>query len=74
MSIRKINKYTVIDRFSLSSTLFDQKDIIYIQELDSKAEESQIVFDENRAYVTDINSEIYVKLRQGFIEPVADDS
>ena len=74
MSIRRINKYTVIDRFNLSSTLFDQKDIIYIQEVGSKEEESQVVFDENRVYVTDINSEIYLKLRQGFIEPVTDGS
>ena len=69
MSIRKINKYVVNMRFSLSSKMFDEDDILFIQEVDSKEEETQIVFDSAREYVTEITAEIYLQLRKGFIEP-----
>lgn len=44
MSIRSINKYTVIKRFSLGKMLYDKLDTIYIQEHDSKNGEPQKVF------------------------------
>ena len=55
MSIRRINKYLVSIRFSLSSKMFDENDIIYIEEVDGKDEETQVVFDSKRLYVADID-------------------
>ncbi|AEM70672.1 hypothetical protein Murru_1632 [Allomuricauda ruestringensis DSM 13258] len=67
MSIRSINKYTVIKRFSLGKMLYDKLDTIYIQEHDSKNGEPQKVFNGKKEYVMDISSGIYLSLCKGFI-------
>lgn len=72
MPIRSINKYSVIKRFSLGKRMYDQLEIIYIQEHDALHEEPQKVFDSQKEYVTDISADIYKCLRKGFIVPSGD--
>ncbi|MCR9226713.1 MAG: hypothetical protein NXH90_04735 [Flavobacteriaceae bacterium] len=67
MSIRSINKYTVIKRFSLGKVLYDKLDTIYVQEHDPVNKEPQKVFNGEKEYVTDISSDVYLSLRKGFI-------
>ncbi len=69
MSIRKINKYKVSTRFSLASRMFDEKDVVYIQEIDLETEATQIVFDKDKNYVFDIDQDTYLNLKNGFIFP-----
>ncbi len=50
--------------------MYDTSDIIYIQELDPVHGEPQKVFSFKKEYVTDISSEIYLSLCQGFVVPI----
>lgn len=72
MSIRSINKYTVIKRYSLGKRMYDTLDTLYIQELDSKNHEPQKVFNSHKEYVTDISADIYLSLNKEFIVQSAD--
>ncbi|SDQ20519.1 hypothetical protein [Flagellimonas zhangzhouensis] len=67
MGIRKIDKYQVVNRFSLGKCMYDTSDYIYIQEHDPIHGEPQKVFSASKEYVTDISSEIYLSLCQGFV-------
>ena len=67
MSIRSINKYIVVKRFSLGKVLYDKSDTIYVQEHDPVNKEPQKVFNGEKEYVTDISSDVYLSLRKGFI-------
>ncbi|MEM9078335.1 MAG: hypothetical protein AAGC43_14930 [Bacteroidota bacterium] len=49
--------------------MFDENDTVYIQEIDTKNQETQIVFDGGREYVTDITPETYLQLKKEFVEP-----
>lgn len=68
MAIRSIDKYTVVKRFSLGKRMYDKLDTIYIQEQDTTNGEPQKVFNSDKAYVTDILPDIYIALKEGFIE------
>lgn len=68
MAIRSIDKYTVVKRFSLGKRMYDKMDTIYIQEQDMVHGEPQMVFNDDKAYVTDILPDIYIALKEGFIE------
>lgn len=67
MTIRSINKYTVVKRFSLGKRMYDKLDTIYIQEQDTTHGEPQKVFNSDKEYLTDISSDIYLALKKGFI-------
>ncbi|MBR9853155.1 MAG: hypothetical protein GYB37_01060 [Algicola sp.] len=69
MHIRTINKYKVIQRFSLCKKLYDINETLYIQERDSVHEDPQKVFSETKEYLTDISLEVYISLLKGFIVP-----
>ena len=67
MPIRRINKYTVINRFSLGKKLYDKLDTVYVQEHDPINKEPQKVFNGEKEYVTEISSDVYLSLRTGFM-------
>ncbi|BDW92661.1 hypothetical protein AB9K32_12385 [Allomuricauda sp. XS_ASV26] len=69
MHIRNINRYKVIKRFSISKTLLDINEILYIQEKDTEHENPQKIFSETKEYLTDISPKLYSSLLQGFIVP-----
>ena len=48
--------------------MYDKLDTIYIQEQDMIHGEPQMVFNSDKAYVTDILPDIYIALKEGFIE------
>ncbi|MDF0717653.1 hypothetical protein PY092_15930 [Muricauda sp. 334s03] len=67
MHIRTIHKYKVIKRFSFCKKMYDIAETIYIQEQDLTHEDPQKVFGREKEYLTDISSEVYDSLCQGFI-------
>ena len=67
MLIRNINKFKVVKRFSLCKKMYDLSETIYIQELDPIHEETQKVFGEDKEYLTDISSDVFLSLCKGFI-------
>lgn len=74
MHIRTIYKYQVIKRFSFCKKMYDIAETIYIQEQDRTHGNPQKVFGQEKEYLTDISSEVYDSLCQGFIVRTDGDS
>ncbi|MEC7770931.1 MAG: hypothetical protein VX798_07095 [Bacteroidota bacterium] len=67
MHIRTIHKYKVIKRFSFCKKMYDICETIYIQEKDFTHGNPQKVFGQEKEHLTDISSEVYESLCNGFI-------